>query len=164
MHHACSCHAEVTHIVEPPARSISSGRLGATTTQVLLPPPWGGVSFIGAEPPAPLAGGEWRARVANHVELAVNIHEEGMVHDILTHCTCRAALNNHALAQAHASAHAHMHMPCEEHYGACAELTLARSRSALRSRKARSRRCALVSRRRSPVLHMYHCICLPWCT
>ena len=39
---------------------------------------------------------------------------------------------------------------CEGHCGACAELTLARSRSALRSPWVRSRCCALVSRRRSP--------------
>ena len=78
----------MTHIVEPPARRVSSSRLGATTAPVLLPPPWGGVSFVGAEPPPPLAGAEWRASVANRVELAVNINEDGSgPYDISMHCT-----------------------------------------------------------------------------
>ena len=112
MHHSCSCHANVMHIVEPPVRRVSSGRRAATTTQVLLLPLI--IRSAGAEPPPPgsvrtiIWRGERRARVANRVELAVVMREEGR--GMPTHCTCRV----HAMHMP-CTCHAHTmpcHMPC----------------------------------------------------
>ena len=107
MHHSCSSHANVMHIVEPPVRRVSSGRRAATTTQVLLLPL--AIPSVGAEPPPtkPMT-----ARVALRVELAVVMRERRGVacphtaHAVCMLCTCHA----HAMhIPCHATCHA---MPC----------------------------------------------------
>jgi len=127
MHSACMYAMPMCmHIVESPVRRVSSGCCAATSTTQVELLPLVRKAVLGAEPPPPGSvrtlgwRGERRTRVANRVEFAVVIREEC---GVPTHCTCRVV-------------HAHaMHL----------QGTLARSRTAPQSQKARSRCCALAS-------------------